>query len=43
MHPDLVPYRLIDGDGVSATYDVNGKPVVNGDGGISSKELLNAS
>lgn len=43
VHPDLVPYRLIDGDGVSARYEVDGRPVVVGEGGVSSKELLNAS
>ena len=43
VHPDLIPYKLIDGDGINAVYDVDGRRVVNGEGGISSKELVNAS
>ncbi len=40
LHPDLVPWEMIDGDGVSAVYLVDGQRVVNGEGGVSSKELV---
>ena len=42
-NPDLVPWKMIDGDGVAATYEIEGQPVKVGHGGKHSKELLNAS
>lgn len=44
LHPDLVPWALdmsnpLGGD-YSGVYIIDGKPVVNGEGGYSSKEIL---
>ena len=43
VHPDLIPHKMVDGDGINAVYDVDGRRVVNGEGGISSRELLGVS
>jgi hypothetical protein len=40
MHPDLVPWILTGGDGISANYSHNGKEFKNGAGGFKSRELL---
>ena len=40
MHPDLVPWTLVGGDGTSADYSHNGKEFRNGAGGFKSRELL---
>ncbi len=40
LHPDLVPWRWVDGDGVSAVYEIEGRQVCNGDGGVKSRELI---
>lgn len=42
MHPDMVPWRFVDGDGVNAVYDVDGELVTNGEGGMDSRRLANA-
>ena len=38
--PDLVNWNFLSGDGVNATYQVDGKPVVNGRDGVDSRELV---
>jgi hypothetical protein len=42
LHPDMVPWEvsLGDPDQWSATYIINGKPVVNGEGGFASTEIV---
>lgn len=40
LHPDLVPWRMFDGGDWTAVYEVNGKKVKNGEGKISSAELI---
>lgn len=40
LHPDLVPWRLMDGDGVNAVFEIEGEAVVNGEGGYASTELV---
>ena len=45
LHPDLVPWQRKDGpDEFTAVYEINGRPVANGDpgshGAFSSRELL---
>jgi hypothetical protein len=42
IHPDLAPWPLTASeDGASAIYTINNAPVVNGDGGVSSVDLIN--
>lgn len=43
LHPDLVPWDLVGGDGKSAEYKINGAIVINGESGISSGDLLNGN
>lgn len=43
LHPDLVPWKMVGGDGVNAVFDVHGVEVTNGEGGKASKDLINAS
>ncbi len=44
LHPDLVPWTLDMGSGLGGPYDgvyiIDGRKVVNGEGGYSSKEIL---
>ena len=40
LHPDLVPWQMVDGDGVFAIYEIDGQQVKNGEGGYCSTELL---
>lgn len=40
LHPDLVPWKMVDGDGVNATYATPAGNVVNGEGGQSSHDLI---
>ncbi len=41
LHPDLVPWRRVPTDSeTSATYLIDGKEVVNGEGGFESSEIL---
>lgn len=40
LHPDLVPWKMIDGDGVRATYEINGQKIINGENATPSKELV---
>lgn len=41
IHPDLVPWPMTPSeDGLSVTWDINGRRVVNGPGGYTSKEIL---
>ena len=42
LHPDMVPWEVSLGkpDQWSATYVINGKPVVNGEGGFASTEIV---
>jgi len=37
FHPDLIPFKMIDGDGISATFETIGK---NGDGGRTTEDIL---
>ena len=42
LHPDLVPWPMQGSDdGLSATYLIDGQPVRNGHGGVSSREIIN--
>lgn len=40
LHPDLVPWKMLEGVGNSAVYVIDGKEVVNGEDGVDSKELV---
>jgi len=42
LHPDMVPWdaKLGDPDEWSVTYTINDKPVVNGEGGFASTEIV---
>lgn len=40
VHPDLVPWQLDGGDGVSAVYSHEGRSFRNGAGGLLSRDLL---
>jgi hypothetical protein len=42
LHPDMVPWsaKLGDPDEWSVTYTINGKPVVNGENGFASTEIV---
>lgn len=40
LHPDLVPWKLVGGDGVRAEYEINGETVVNGEGATPSREMV---
>ena len=41
IHPDLVPWPMtLSEDGLSVTWDINGRQVVNGSGGYTSKEIV---
>ena len=41
IHPDLVPWPMTPSeDGLSVTWDIDGRQVVNGPGGYTSKEIL---
>lgn len=44
LHPDLVPWQLLEDKSTESTaaYLINGKIVMNGEGGVSSWELINA-
>lgn len=44
LHPDLVPWQLLEDKSTESTaaYLINGQIVMNGDGGVSSRELINA-
>lgn len=42
MHPDLVPWQLVGGDGVNAEYSVNGRTFLNGENGIASAHIMAA-
>ena len=41
MHPDLVAWKWIGGDGKNAEYEINGAVVINGEDGVVSGDLLN--
>ena len=44
LHPDLVPWNMFDGTDWIAVYEVDGRKVKNGEGEVSSQELIaNAS
>ena len=40
LHPDLVPYQMLDGDGINGKWLINGKEIVNGEDGYKSSEIL---
>lgn len=40
LHPDLVPWQLEGGDGTNAIYNIAGHSVTNGEGGVSSWEII---
>ena len=40
LHPDLVPYQMLDGDGVNGKWLIDGKEVMNGEDGYKSSEIL---
>jgi hypothetical protein len=41
IHPDLTPWKMLDSpDGVTGAYMIDGQKVMNGDGHVSSKELI---
>lgn len=40
LHPDLVPWQMVDGDGVFAIYEIDGQQVKNGEDGYLSTEML---
>lgn len=40
LHPDLVPWKMLDGLEWSAQYEIAGKTIINGEDGFSSNELL---
>lgn len=41
IHPDLVPWPMTPNeDGLSVTWDIDGRQVVNGPGGYTSKEIV---
>lgn len=40
MHPDLVAWKWIGGDGKNAEYEINGAVVINGEDGRSSQEII---
>lgn len=40
LHPDLVPYQLLDGDGINGKWLIDGKEVINGEAGYHSSEIL---
>ena len=40
LHPDMVPWNMIDGSDWIAVYEVDGKKVRNGEGETSSQELI---
>lgn len=40
LHPEMAPWRMVDGDGIRATYEIDGRQVVNGEGAVASKELV---
>lgn len=40
LHPDMVPWSLVDSSGSNATFLIDGKEVTNGHNGFSSAELL---
>lgn len=40
LHPDLVPWKLLEGDNMHAVYEIEGRPVKNGQDGYGSKELI---
>lgn len=42
LHPDLVPYTFLGGDGVNAEYERDGVKIMNGEGGLKSVEILQA-
>lgn len=43
LHPDLVPWKMLDGVGNSARYEKDGAVIVNGEDGIDSRELVGPS
>lgn len=40
IHPDMTPWYLLGGDGVNAEYDNKGRRFLNGEGGISSLDIM---
>lgn len=40
LHPDLVPFQLVGGDGINAEYEFNGQVFLNGESGVKSKEIM---
>jgi len=42
MHPDMVPWKLVGGDGVNAEYEYKGKAFTNGERGVSSLDIMRA-
>lgn len=42
IHPDMTPWKLLGGDGVSAEYEHNGQRFINGEGGASSLDIMRA-
>ena len=40
LHPDMVPFKFIDGDGISAKYSNAGREFWNGERGLKSIEIL---
>lgn len=41
IHPDLFPdWKLVGGDEVNAEYERNGQRITNGEGGVSSMEIM---
>lgn len=43
IHPDMVPWSHVGGDGANATYKINGKTVINGEDGEDSRSLLDVT
>lgn len=42
IHPDMTPWKLVGGDEVNAEYEYKGKRFINGEGGVSSLEIMRA-
>ena len=40
LHPGLVPWEYVDGDGKNAIYKIDGKEIKNGNDGVYSKDLI---
>lgn len=40
LHPDLVPWEMVDGDGVHAFWMIDGNKIQNGEDGFKSTEIV---